>query len=172
MKIRSLVVLALLVLLVPSLAAAAKVRSGFDEKYDFSKVKTWRFQVDEGPGGPNVDGRIRAELRTQLAAKGLREVTAKDQPVDVLVLYNVGAADGLVSGFVAEVGWYGDILMVPGGRSVVTGAVLVELDDAETGKPVWAGAYIMEGNTAQALMVMVDRVEKAVRTVLKKYPPK
>ena len=55
---------------------------------------------------------------------------------------------------------------------MVTGAVLVELDDAKTEKPVWAGAYIMEGNTAQALMVMVDRVEKAVRTVLKKYPPK
>lgn len=162
MKIRSLVVLALLVLLVPSLAVAAKVRTGFDEKYDFSQVKTWRFQVDEGPGGPNVDGRIRAELRTQLAAKGLREVTAKDQPVDVLVLYNVGAADGLVSGFVAEVGWYGDILGVPGGArwspARCWSSWTTRRPKSRSGRAPTSG-----GNTAQALMVMVDRVEKAVR---------
>ena len=172
MKTRCALLLAILVLVGSDLAGAAKVKSGHDPSFDFSQVKTYRFEVEEGPATEHLDGRIRAEMRAQLAAKGLRELPAGEEQPDVVVAYAVGSADILYQGFVAQPGWYGTLWVVPGGESAVTGGLLIEMGDPETGKLVWAATYVMRGNNANALQVMVKKIEKAVRGAFGKYPPR
>jgi hypothetical protein len=154
-------------------ARAAEVRTGHEPGYDFSRVKTYRWATEKGGAmDPGLDRRIRAEVTKGLAAKGLRQLPPGEEPADVLLRYNVGAADGLVAGNVVSVGWYGDLIAVPGARSDVRAGLLLEMLEPESGKLLWGATYIMRGNTPQALQVMADRAERAVRGVLKKYPPK
>jgi hypothetical protein len=172
MRTRAFALSALLVLLGADLAAAAKVRSQHDPSFDFSKVKTWRFKVEQGPALEELDRRIRAEIRTQLAKKGLRELPAGDEAPDVLVAYAAGSADTLASGFSVAPGWWGSLWVIPGGDSSVTGGLMIEMGDPETGKGVWAASYVMRGTTPQALQVMYNNAEKAVRGAVGKYPPR
>lgn len=170
MKLRTLLLSTLLVLLGAGLAAAAKVRSWNDPQYDFAKAKTYRWERAEGPGEANLDRRIRAEIASELAKRGLREQAAGEAAADLVVLYVVGAADTLVAGWDVEPGWYGGLVAVPGTDSSVTAGLLVELLDGESGKEVWAASYVMKGNTPGSLQRMIDDAEKAVRGAFKKYP--
>jgi hypothetical protein len=154
-------------------ANAAKVRSYHDPEFDFSKVKTYQFKVDQAKRNESLDGRIVAEIRAQLAKKGLRELPAdsSDSP-DVFVGYAVGTVDTLSPGFIPVAGWYGTLWAVPGAYSAITGGLLVEMGDPATGKEIWAASYVMKGNNPQAIQYMASQVEKAVRGALGKYPPK
>lgn len=174
MRNRVLALLTLFVLLGATLAGAAKIRSQHDPKFDFSKVKTYRFKLEQGPGNEDLDRRIRAETRAQLTKKGLRELPAGEEPADLLVTYAVGSAEALVpAGFVVEYDdWYGGPVIVPGDFSTVTGGLLIEMGDPKSGKSVWMASYIMRGNNPQALQVMAKNAEKAVRGALGKFPPR
>ena len=172
MKTRAAALLALFVLLGATLAGAAKIRSQHDPAFDFSKVKTYRFKLETGPAPEGLDRRIRAETRVQLTKKGLRELPPGEETPDVLVTYAAGSVDHLGPSFQVVAGWYGDLLAVPGNQSTVTGGLIIEMGDPKTDKSVWAASYIMRGTTPNALQVMVDRAEKAVRGALSKYPPR
>ena len=177
MRTRALALLPFLLLLGLLLgvdrAGAAKVKSWHDPGYDFKKVKTWRFKPDRQHRNENLDGRIIQEIRKELAKKGLRELKddSEEKP-DVLVSFQVGTVDTISPGFVAVGDWYGTIWAVPGVDSAITGGVLIEMGDPESGKELWAASYVMKGNNANALQVMASRVEKAVRGALGKYPPR
>ena len=172
MRVRAIALLAVCVVFGATLAGAAKIRSEYDHAFDFSKVKTYRFKIEQGPAPEGLDKRIRTEIRAQLAKKGLRELPPGEETPDVLLAYAAGSADHLGPGFTMAVDWYGGLIGIPGGYSTVTGGVLIEMGDPKTDKSVWAAAYIMKGTTPQALQVMIDRAEKAVRGALSKYPPR
>ncbi len=172
MRTRTLALIAIGLLLGSGLASAAKIRCEFDHKVDFSKLKTYRWNVAQGPAEESLDRRVRAEARAELAKKGLQELPPGDQPADLVLRYAVGSVDTLSSGVILESDWYGHLIAVPGSHSIVTGGLLLEMSDPSTGKTLWVATYIMQGNTPQALQVMVDRAEKAVRGVCKKYPPR
>jgi uncharacterized protein DUF4136 len=172
MRVRALALLALFVVFGATVSAAAKVRSQHDPAFDFSKVKTYRFKLETGPAPEGLDRRIRTEIRAQLTKKGLRELPPGEETPDVLVGYAAGSVDQIGPGFQVVAGWYGDLLAVPGNQSTITGGLLIEMGDPKSGKGVWAATYIMRGTTPNALQVMVDRAEKAVRGALSKYPPR
>lgn len=172
MRARALALLALFVVFGATVSGAAKIRSQHDPDFDFSKVKTYRFKIETGPAPEGLDRRIRTETRAQLAKKGLRELPPGEETPDVLVAYAAGSVDHLGPGFQVVAGWYGDLLAVPGNQSTITGGVLIEMGDPKSGKAVWAATYIMKGTTPNALQVMIERVEKAVRGALSKYPPR
>jgi hypothetical protein len=173
MRIRVLALLTLFVLLGATLAGAAKIRSYHDPEFDFSKVKTYRFKLEQGPAIEGLDGRIRTEIRAQLTKKGLRELPAGEEPADVLVTYAAGSVDHLQpGGFIVDYDWYGQVIAFPADLSTVTGGLLIEMGDPKSGKSVWAASYIMRGNNPQSLQVMVGNAEKAVRGALGKYPPR
>ena len=170
---RALALFAALFLLSVTLAEAAKIRERHDTTFDFSKVKTWRFKVDKGPGVEDIDLRVRAEIRTQLAGKGLREIKAGDEgSPDVLVVYSIGGVDTLTAGMTITAGWYGDIIAMPGAESRMSAGILLEMQDPAKEQAVWAASYVMTGNNPNVLAVMRDKVEKAIQGTLKKYPPK
>jgi hypothetical protein len=170
MNARRLAVSALCLLLGVAAAEAAKVRSWQDPQYDFAKPKTYRWDRPAGPAEESLDRRIRSEIRSELAKRGLREQTVEGEPADVAVLYITGMADTLVAGFDLGVGWYGELVAVPGTDSSVTAGILIELLDGASGDEVWAATYLMKGNTMGALQMMIDDAEKAVRGAFKKFP--
>ena len=172
MRIRSLLLLALFVLGGANVAGAVKVRSMHDPSVDFSKLKTYRFKLEQGPAEESLDRRIRAEIRSELAKKGFSELPPGDEQPDVLMNYAVGTADQIGPGFAMAATWYGGLVAVSGTQSTISGGILLEMGDPETGKSMWAATYIMRGTTPNALMVMIDRAEKAVRGAFKKYPPR
>lgn len=169
---RALAIFAALFLLSVTLAEAAKVRSKHDATFDFARVETWKFKTEKGPGVEDLDLRIRAEIRTQLAGKGMRELESADGTPDVLVVYSIGGVDMLTAGMTITAGWYGDIIAMPGAESRVSAGMLLEMQNPVQGQAVWAASYVMTGNNPDSLAIMRDRVEKAVRGALKKYPPK
>jgi hypothetical protein len=173
MRTRIVALLTLFVLLGATLAGAAKIRSQHDPTFDFSKAKTYRFKLEQGPATEGLDQRIRAETRAQLTKKGLREIPAGEEPADLLVTYAVGSVDHLQpGGFVVDYDWYGELIAIPADFSSVTGGLLIEMGDPKSGKSVWAATYIMRGNNPNSLQVMVGNAEKAVRGALGKYPPR
>ncbi len=169
---RALALFAVLALASASLAGAAKIRAKHDPAHDFSKVKTWGFKAEKGPGVEDIDLRVRAEIRAQLAKKGMKEVRGGEAKPDVLVVYSIGGVDTLTAGVQITAGWYGDIIAMPGAESRMTAGILIEMQDPGTEKAIWAASYVMTGNNPDTLAVMRDRVEKAVAGTLKKYPPK
>lgn len=169
---RALALFAALFLFSVTLAEAAKIRERHDTSWDFSKVKTWRFKVEKGPGVDDIDVRVRAELRTQLAKKGLRELPLGDPEADVQIVYSIGGVDTLTAGMTITAGWYGDIIAIPGAESRMSAGILIEMQDPAKEQAIWAASYVMTGNNPNVLAVMRDKVEKAVQGTLKKYPPK
>jgi hypothetical protein len=175
MKLRTphrIAAIAALLVLTAAAAHAADIKSAFDPNVDFSQIKTWRFRIEKGPGGEMVDGRARAEIRSELTKKGLRELPPGDQVPDVLVSYGAGSADTLYPDWQFDASYFGSVIGWIGSGSRVRGGVMVDMGDPKTEKTIWAGVYVMEGNNANALQVMLDRLEKAVRGALKEYPPK
>ena len=173
MRTRVLALLTLFVLLGATLAGAAKIRSQHDPSFDFSKAKTYRFKFEQGPAIEGLDKRIRAETRAQLAKKGLRELPPGEEPADLLVTYAVGSVDHLQpGGFAIDYDWYGTLVAVPQDSSSLTGGLLIEMGDPQTGKGVWAATYIMRGTNPHSMQVMVNNLEKAVRGALGKFPPR
>lgn len=166
-----------LLLLIPALLAsatvleAAKVRTQFDPKADFSTFHTYRWQVAEGPGSPELDGPVRAAANKELAARGLKLV-GEGEKADLVLAYNAGFADMLVAGFALTVDWWGQMVAVPGGDSNVSAGLLFLMTRPEGGEPVWAGALIERGTTENALRVMRDRAPKYARKILSNYPPR
>lgn len=170
MNARRLAASALCLLFGTAAAEAAKVRSWQDPQYDFAKPKTYRWESSAGPAEESLDRRIRSEIRSELAKRGLREQTNEGEAADVSVLYITGMADTLVAGVDLDVGWYGGLVAVPGTDSAVTAGILIELLDGTSGDEIWAASYLMKGNTMGALQQMIDDAEKAVRGAFKKFP--
>lgn len=160
-----------LLLALPALVEAAKVRSGYDQTSDLAPIKTWRFRSEQGPAPAAVDGRVRAEVRSALAAKGLREVAA-GETADVLLAYKVERGDRLFAELRVGIGWFGDILPLLMARSEIAAGLLLEMDEGKSGRPVWAGCWTLEGEPSRAVEEARERAADAVRAVLKKFPPK
>jgi hypothetical protein len=159
-----------LLLLLAAAGCATTVRSGHDPNFDFSKVHTWRWRIEKGPGGELVDDRARAAIRSELAKKGLRELPPGEGQPDVLVSYAVGSADVLAPDWVFDAAYFGAVVGYVGASSHVTGGILIDMADPATEKGVWAASYIMEGGNANALQVMLDKLEKAVHAAIARYP--
>ena len=78
--------LALLIGLIPAIAAAQKVTYDFDKTAVFGQYKTYAFKDGTPVGQPLIDKRLVESIEAQLAAKGF---TKNDSAPDVYVLYHI-----------------------------------------------------------------------------------
>jgi hypothetical protein len=167
MAFRSGLILALLLAL-PGIGAAQKVTVEFDEAVDFSAFRT--FHLTEGKlhsrnpalNSELVSRRIDADLRQQLAAKGLTEVPSQ---ADLNVHYSLGSGRKTeVDRYPAR--WYGT-------RTVrfhyTEGTLVLDLRDARRRELVWRGISVLDKSDARSIN---DHLGDMVRKVLDKYPPK
>ena len=159
----------LLSLTLASAAAAAKIQTESVPKGELAALRSYAWQKESAPGSDPVDRLIREAADDTLAKKGLVRVEAGEEP-DLLISYQVGAADQLRSSMLMTVGWWGGLVAYPGARSAVEAVLLIVLTDSTGERPLWAGSILVRGNTPQAEMVMQERAGKYAAKVLKKYP--
>ena len=167
------------------LAAAAawgqKVETGYDKSADFSKYKTYAFIPRATPAAnPTIATIIDYDVEYELNQKGLRKV---DNNADLLVKVYGGPGE-VESSYAAEdpshiatggypmpgtTMWAGSLPATPNPQ-VVHGSITVDLVDAQQKHIVWRA-------TAKGKMdydkrsKMLDKANKAVEAMFKKYPP-
>jgi hypothetical protein len=167
-------------------AAAQDVQFNFDEKADFSKYKTYKWE--KHPKSLDVDDLTRGQLAkgfdAALAAKGLQRNDSG--PTDLVIVFQLAISQekemtayntgGYGYGPGWRGGWYGG--MGGGGMTTATtstiniGNVVLDMYDTSTKQLVWRG---MAAKTIDAKAKPDKRqknIDKAAEKMLKNYPPK
>jgi hypothetical protein len=146
----------------------------YDHAADFSAYETWRWAaepVSETPEAVMVHERIRQVSEAELGRKGLRAV-GEGETADLLLTYHVRTEDNLVIEGVRyelapHVVWTGASPLDVTSHYEV-GTLVLDLADAASEKIVWSG--VVQGRAATVGQLR-DQIEKAVRKLLKRYPP-
>jgi hypothetical protein len=135
----------------------------YDHTVEFSRYKTWSFQVGVPvPPEPVPDKRIREALARGLAARGLSKV---DSDAALLVRYHAARTTRI------------DLLPLDSGsgapptgiRYVETGSLAIDLIDAASGKVVWRGHA--QGVLRYGPQEIAAQIEAAVAELLAQLPP-
>jgi len=173
-------VLALLIALVPAIAAAQKTTYDFDKSATFSAYKTYSFKDGTPVGQPLIDQRIVAALENELKAKGF---TKSDSNPDVFVLYHIAFdkekdissySTGPMYGAYGY-GWGGgwgttttDVRV----RDIVVGTMAIDVVDAKKKQIAWRGLGTKEIDTTAKPEKRDKNIAGAVTKIFKNYPPK
>jgi hypothetical protein len=160
----------LLVVATASAADAARVKTQLAPGADLAKRVTYRWDRPAGPGPEGLDEKLRAAAEKTLAGRGLRKAAEGEAKVDLVLSYNVGAADQLAAGFSVDADYWGNLVAVPGNDSNVSAGIVLFVSDPASNEALWAGWMILRGTSPQALMVMRDRAPGYVEKILSKYP--
>ncbi|MBI4889526.1 MAG: DUF4136 domain-containing protein [Acidobacteria bacterium] len=166
------------------LVLAQDVAYNFDEKADFSKYKTYKWE--KHPKSLDVDqltmGQLAKGFEAALAAKGLTKTESNPDLVIVFQLavsqekemtaYNTG---GFGYGPGWRGGWYGG-----GGMSTSTattstiniGTVVLDMYDTKTKTLVWRGQASKTVDGKSKPEKRQKTIDKAAQKMLKNYPPK
>ena len=172
-------------LLVASSCLAQDVRYNFDKNTDFSKFRTYKWVAikEAAQVSDLVDKQIKAALDTALAGKGLTKVDADN--ADLYVGYQAGvgqekqftsySSDWGYGGGWYRGGWYGG----GGGMSTTTGQtstiyigqLAVDMYDSANHDLVWRGVASKTINPKAKPEKQEKNLAKAVKKLLKNYPP-
>jgi len=172
--------LALLIALVPAMAAAQKTTYDFDKTAPFSMFKTYSFKEGTPAGQPLIDQRIVAALENELKAKGF---TKNDSNPDLVVLYHVaidkqkdisaystGPAYGAY-GYGWGASWGGTTTDVRV-RDIVVGTLAIDMVDVNRKQLAWRGLGTKEIDTGAKPDKRDKNIAGAVTKIMKNYPPK
>ena len=175
--------LALAAAVLPATALAQQVNYDFDRSADFSKYKTFAYQVCMRIDNPLVDKRIVAGLENALALEGF---TKADGEADVNVTYHSSitediAIDTTSWGYGYGPGWawgHGGYGYGYGGGPVSTtttirkytrGTLVIDIWDARTKELVWRGTA--SDSVSDDPQKNDKKVQKALQKLFKLYPP-
>ena len=159
-----------MILLICSAALAQKITVDFDQSADFAKYKTFMIRngqlnsMNPALNSDLVKKQIEADIRTNLTARGLSEVS--EHP-DLNVIYHFGSIRKaeLES---RPVGWRGlgtQWVRVPTSE----GTLVIDLRDPSIRSLVWRGIASEEKSDPTKIRGKLDDM---VRKSLAKYPPK
>ena len=166
-------------------ALAQQVNYDFDRDADFSKYKTFAYQVCMKIENPLVDKRIVAGLENALALEGL---TKAEGDADVNVTYHSSTTEDVVIdttswGYGYGPGWawghgaYGYGYGYGGGpasstttiRKYTRGTLVIDVWDARTKELVWRGTA--SDSVSDDPQKNDKKVQKALQKLFKLYPP-
>lgn len=163
-------------------ALAQQVNYDFDRSADFSKYKTFAYQVCMRIENPLVDKRIVAALENTLALKGF---TKADGDADVNVTYHSSTTEDVVIdtttwGYGFGPGWrwgHGYGYGYGGGplsttrtlRKYTRGTLVIDIWDARTKELVWRGTAT--DSVSDDPEKNDKKVQKALQKLFKQYPP-
>lgn len=166
------------------LVMAQDVRFNFDEKADFSKYKTYRWE--KHPKSLEVDdltlGQLAKGFDAALASKGLRRVDSGN--TDLVILFQVAMnqekqitsfdTGGYGYGPYWRGGWYGG----GGGTTTSTtstiniGSLVLDMYDTSSKTLVWRGMASKTIDPKAKQEKRQKNIDKAAAKMMKNYPPK
>ena len=172
----------------PLVVSAQKVNIDFDRDVDFTKYKTFAYEVCHRIENPLVDKRIVTELESRVASEGLRR--SETNP-DVNVTYHSStteefAIDTNTWGYGFGSGWYwghgggnygrsgylggiGPVNTTTTIRKYTRGTLVVDIWDARTKELVWRGTAI--DTVSDNPQKNEKKLKKAMEKLFTKYPP-
>jgi hypothetical protein len=175
---------ALVLLVCSSWAAAQDIRYNFLPGTDFSKYKTYKWVRNPKADYPNqiLDAQITQAIDTQLSAKGLSKT---EGDADLYVIYQAAVSQekewnsfstgGDMWGYGRWGGWgaYG------GGMSTTTttsktihiGTLNVDMYDVGKKEQVWRGSATKTLGSGKDPAKVQKNINKAMEKLFKKYPP-
>lgn len=172
--------LALLIGLVPAIAAAQKVTYDFDKTAVFGQYKTYAFKDGTPVGQPLIDKRIVESIEAQLAAKGF---TKNETAPDVFVVYHIAfdkqqdisaySSGPMYGGY----GWgygaaWGSTTTDVRVRDILVGTLAIDVIDGKKKQIAWRGLGTKEVDTEAKPEKRDKNIAKAVEKIMKNYPPK
>lgn len=167
-----------ILLFLPSLGLAQKVRFDFDRGADFTKFHTYRLVKLEENKEVNqlVDQRILGAIQEELAKEGFRRVETGG---DLLVGYQASVTheqqyttfnDGVGPGWGYGARWGGTGISTTTSTTIPTGALTVNLFDPAQKQLVFRG--IATSTLSDKPEKNAKTIKKAVQKIFEKYPPK
>jgi hypothetical protein len=177
--------------MLPVAVFAQQVNIDFDRDADFTKYKTYAYQVCHRVENPLVDKRIVKELESRIAMKGLIRAEAD---ADVNVTYHSSISEEFVVdtntwGYGFGSGWYwghgggysghgggylghgarGPISSTTTVRKYTRGTLIVDIWDTRTKQLIW------RGTATDSVSENPEKNEKNLKTAMekmfRKYPP-
>jgi hypothetical protein len=180
MRFTRIFALALVIALLPVIAAAQKTTYDFDKAAPFATFKTYAWKDGTKAGQELIDKRLVAAIEAQLAKKGL---TQNDSAPDVFVVYHIAfdqqkdistySSGPMYGGY----GWgwgggWGTTTTDVRVREILVGTLAVDIVDAKNKQMAWRGLGTKEINTTAKPEKRDENINKAVEKIFKNYPPK
>lgn len=173
-----------LAIMLPVAVRAQQVNIDFDKDADFTKYKTYAYQVCHRVENPLVDKRIVNELKSRIAMAGLIRTEADP---DVNVTYHSStseefAVDTNTWGYGFGSGWYwgrgggylghgagGPVSSTTTVRKYTRGTLVVDIWDARAKQLVWRGTAT--DTVSENPEKNEKNLKKAMEKMFRKYPP-
>ena len=173
---RSFIVVAAVILLMPASALAQKTSFDFDKSADFAKFKTYALKDGTAVGDALIDNRIVAAIQAELGAKGL---TQKDAEPDVVVVYHIAFDKQKdITAYNTSYGRYGyrwgggwgttDVRV----NEILVGTLIIDVADAAKKEVVWRGMGVKEVDPQAKAEKRDKNINGAVKKILRNFPPK
>lgn len=168
----------------PVTVLAQQVNIDFDKEADFTKYKTYAYQVCHRVENPLVDKRIVKELESRIAMEGLIRTEADP---DVNVTYHSSSSEEFAVntntwGYGFGSGWYwghggrylghgagGPVGTTTTVRKYTRGTLVVDIWDARTKQLVWRGTAT--DTTSESPKKNEKNLKKAMERMFREYPP-
>jgi hypothetical protein len=181
---RRLLYLASALVLIASFASAQDVTYNFDQKADFTKLKTYKWVKVEGAEQPDelTAKMIVQAIDTQLSTKGLTKVESGN--ADLLVGYQVAVnkekeLTTFSTGYAMGPGWGGRWYGGYGGgvgtttvSTILIGSIALDMYDAAAKTLVWRGLASKQIDTKASPEKRQKNLDKGAAKLLKDFPPK
>jgi hypothetical protein len=174
--LRSTIVIAIAIALLPALAAAQDVKIDFDKAYNFAPVKTYSITLGTKWGNDLNERRVLAEVEEAITAKGWTKVTAN--PDVQVVLHGATQTKRNANTFYSGMGGYGAYGWggwggVGSASTVVheykVGTLVVDIFDSKSKGLIFRGTA--EDEVSDNADKNQKRIEKASTKMFKNFPP-
>ena len=180
---KTLVTLALAMVLTPALALAQKVSYDYDKTANFAGFKTYAHKDGTKVGQQLIDDRIVAAIDAEMAAKGF---TKSESNPDVFVVYHVAFdkqqdistfSSGYSGGYGRYGwgyggGWAGGGTSTTQVRDILVGTLVIDMADAKKNQVAWRGMGVKEVDTQAKPEKRDKSINNAMKKIFKNYPPK
>jgi hypothetical protein len=145
-------------------AAGTDVKVDYDPHADFTRFKTWSWRKGTPAPNPAADQRLREDIETRLAARGLKRV---DQGGDLEVVYHAAGENRIG---VEKLGYKEPDFETEAKRVtyVRVGTVLMDMIEASSGRVVWRGQA--QGIANPAYKDVVSKIDAAVDKLFEQFP--
>lgn len=163
-------------------AATMTIDTQHEADIDFSKYHTWNWlpakgnqPIDPGVADPDVQARIPKAIESEFLSRGFRQTP---DSADCFVVYHAALAEHLSETTVDD--RYDNASYAEYSRDWEhgythewqEGSLVIDILDSQTAKLVWRGSAQAEITLDATDEEKDERVNEAVRKMLKKFPPK
>ena len=174
-----LVALPLVLATAPSAEGKSKVRTRFDEAFDYSKIRTFDFYVHpskqtKGPRAELLRPRLQALVEELLVQKGFRRSSTGDPDFHVVLDGQISENLDIWGGYrvvVTENVVWESYVPYGGNRAISRGVLIIWMQLPGAEDSFWGGGTYAEFSGSTKLEKLLKIATKATRKILAEFPP-